>query len=149
MKMAEKQDHPQPELFTQNLNNGHYKPRLPRNSFFLRIRSYEKAILLIMGLVLAGIISFSMGVENGKRIALSENNTVGPDNYTIQVAAFKNKGLALRHAQLLTKEGMAPMVFAKGSYIILCVGKFSNQESAQPLLIQLQRTYADCRIRRL
>lgn len=144
--MAEKQNYPQPELFTQC---GDYKPPPPKNSFFLRIRGYEKAILLIMGLFLAGIISFSIGVENGKRIALSKNNTVGPYTYTIQVAAFKNRGFALRHAQLLTKDGLAPMVFAKGRSIILCVGKFSDQESARPLLIQLQRTYADCRIRRI
>lgn len=147
--MAEKQDNQQPELFTQGLNNGDFKPRIPKDPFFLRIRGYEKAILLIMGLALTGIISYSVGVENGKRVILTENNSVGQEGFTIQVAAFKNKGLALRHAQLLTQEGLAPMVFTKGSYIILCVGKFSNQESAQPLLIQLQRTYAGCRIRRL
>lgn len=147
--MAEKQDYPQPELFTQDSSSRHYKVRTAGDPFFLRIRRYEKVILLIMALVLTSIISFSIGVENGKRVILTENNGAGSESYTVQVAAFKNKGLALRHAQLLTQSGMAPMVFAKGSYIILCVGKFSNQESAQPLLIKLQRTYAGCRIRRL
>lgn len=147
--MSEKHDSAQPELFTQNLSDGHYKPQIPKDPFFLRIRGYEKVILLVMGLILVGIISFSIGVENGKRVILTENNGVGADSYTIQVAAFKNKGLALRYAQLLSKEGLFPMVFAQGKYIILCVGKFSNQESAQPLLTQLQRTYAGCRIRRL
>lgn len=147
--MAEKQDYPQPELFTQGPSSQHYKVRTTTGPFFLRIRRYEKVILLIMALVLTSIISFSIGVENGKRVILMENNGAGSESYTVQVAAFKNKGLALRHAQLLTQSGMAPMVFAKGSYIILCVGKFSNQESAQPLLIKLQRTYAGCRIRRL
>ncbi len=147
--MAEKQDYPQPELFTQSPDNGNFKPYSARVPFFLRIRGYEKAILLVMGLVLTGIIAFSIGVENGKRVILTENNSVGADSYTIQVAAFTNKALALRHAQLLSKEGLFPLVFTKGKYIILCVGKFSNQEGAQPLLIQLQRTYAACRIRRL
>ncbi|MDO8489700.1 MAG: SPOR domain-containing protein [Candidatus Omnitrophota bacterium] len=147
--MAENQNPQQSELFTQDSSGGHYKGQPWQNLFFLRIRGYEKVILLIMGLSLASIISFSMGVERGKRIVLTESKSIGPYSYTIQVAAFKNRGLAFSHTQLLTKEGMSPMVFSKGSYIILCVGKFSNQESAQPLLTQLQRTYAGCRIRRL
>jgi hypothetical protein len=147
--MAEKQDYLQSELFSQNSDNGNFKPRVPKNDFFLRMRGYEKVILLIMGLVLATIIAFSVGVENGKRVIFTEKNSISPDTYTIQVAAFKNRELALRQAQLLTKEGMSPIAFVKGNYIILCVGKFSNQESAQPLLIQLQKTYAGCRIRRL
>jgi len=147
--MAEQQDYSQSELFTQSLDSGHYKPHIPKHHFFLRIRGYEKVTLLIMGLVLVGIISFSMGVENGKRIAFAKNSILDQNSYTIQVASFKNKELALANARLLKNNGLAPMVFTKGNYIILCVGKFSNQESAQPLLIQLQRTYAGCRIRRL
>ena len=145
--MVEKQDYSQSELFSSPDNSGQYKGRLPKNPFFLRIRGYEKAMLLIMGLVLTGIIFFSLGVEKGKRVA--KNNTAQDAGCTIQVAAFKNKQLALREARLMLKEGLTPMLFAKGGYIILCVGKFSNQESAQPLLSQLQRTYAGCRIRRL
>ncbi len=147
--MTEKQDYSQSELFTQELDSGQYKPRIPSNPFFMRIRGYEKVMLLIMGLVLLSIISFSLGVEKGKRIAFVSNRNLEPAGYTIQVAAFKNRSLALRQAQLLAKKGLAPLAFAKENYIILCVGKFSNRESAQPLLTQLQRTYAGCRIRRL
>ena len=88
-------------------------------------------------------------MEKGKRVVWVNNNITVQSGYTIQVGTFKNKQLALREVQMLLKEGLTPMAFAKGDYIILCVGKFSNQESAQPLLIQLQRTYAGCRIRRL
>ena len=147
--MAEKQDYSQSELFTRELDSGQYKPRIRSNPFFTRIRGYEKALLLIMGLVLLSIISFSLGVEKGRRSALISNKSIEPVSYTIQVGAFKNRDLALRQAQVLAKKGLSPLAFAKGSYIILCVGKFSNQESAQPLLNQLQRTYAGCRIRRL
>ncbi|MFA4854125.1 MAG: SPOR domain-containing protein [Candidatus Omnitrophota bacterium] len=134
-------DNPQGELFTQSLDNGQFKGRKAGVSFFTRIRGYEKATLLIMFLVLASIVSFSLGVEKGKRAAFSP--------YTIQVAVFKNRESAAREVLLLAKKGFTPLAFTKGDYIILCVGKFSNQESAQPLLSQLQRTYAGCRIRRL
>ena len=147
--MVEKQDYSQNELFTKELDSGQYKPRSSVGSFFTRIRGYEKVLLLIMGLVLLSIISFSLGVEKGKRMGQVKQSVVAQTGYTIQVASFKNKQLALREVQLLLKEGLTPMVFAKGDFIVLCVGKFSNQESAQPLLIQLQRTYAGCRIRRL
>jgi len=147
--MVEKQDYSQSELFSPAEPSGQYKPRKPKNPFFLRIRGYEKIMLLIMGLVLTSIIFFSLGVEKGKRVSWVKNNTPDQAGYTIQVATFKNKQLALREVQLLLKEGLTPMAFAKGNYIILCVGKFSNQENAQPLLIQLQRTYAGCRVRRL
>ena len=140
--MVEKQDYSQSELFSPLDNGGQYKRQLPKNSFFLRFRGYEKVMLLIMGLVLTSIISFSLGVEKGRRVG-------DQSGYTIQVVTFKNRQLALREVQLLKEEGLTPMAFVKGDYIILCVGKFSNQESAQPLLIQLQRTYAGCRIRRL
>lgn len=147
--MVEKQDYSQNELFTKELDSGQYKPRSSVGSFFTRIRGYEKVLLLIMGLVLLSIISFSLGLEKGRRVALISNKNIELASYTIQVAVFKNRDIALRQAQLLVKKGLAPLFFAKGNYIILCVGKFSNQESAQPLLTQLQRTYAGCRIRRL
>jgi hypothetical protein len=147
--MVDNQDYSQSELFSSADNSGHYQGHSSKNSFFLRIRGYEKVMLLIMGLVLISIISFSLGVERGRRLAGVKNSVSDQAGYTIQVATFKNKQLVLREAKLLSKEGLNPMIFAKGNYIVLCVGKFSNQESAQPLLIQLQRTYAGCRIRRL
>ena len=147
--MAEKQDSSQGELFIHSADDEQYKPHVRRNPFFMRFRGYEKVLLIIMGMVLVGIVSFSFGVENGKRLTLSRNSKGDLVSYTIQVAAFTNRELAAREVQLLSKKGLTPLAFAKGNYIILCVGKFSNQESAQPLLTVLQRTYAGCRIRRL
>ena len=40
-----------------------------RMRLFSYIRSYEKNILLIIGIVVTGIICFSIGVEKGKRIS--------------------------------------------------------------------------------
>ena len=147
--MAEKQDYLQPELFTQSLDGSQYKAQHSKDSFFRRIRGYEKTMLLLMGLILASIVAYSLGVEKGKQFILTDNNSKILDSYTIQVAGFKSREPALRQAQILAKKGLAPLAFAKGNLIILCVGKFPNQESAQPLLIVLQKTYAGCRIRRL
>ncbi|MHB8154990.1 MAG: hypothetical protein ACYDFR_02925, partial [Candidatus Omnitrophota bacterium] len=117
--MVEKQDYPQSELFSSPDNSGPYKGQFPKNQFFLRMRGYEKVMLLIMGLVLTSIIFFSLGVERGKRIVVSKNNSTDQLGFTIQVATFKNKQLALREVQLLLQEGLTPMAFAKGGYIVL------------------------------
>ena len=147
--MPEKQDYTQPELFSPSDASGQYRPAVRRNPFILRIRGYEKVMLIIMGVVVVGIICFSLGVEKGKSLNLSSDNSQQLSGFTIQLANFRDKDTALRQAKSLAKDGLNPMLFAKDNYIVLCVGKFSNQESAQPLLNQLQRTYAGCRIRRL
>ena len=81
--MTEKQDYSQSELFTREMDSGQYKPRIASNPFFMRIRGYEKALLLIMGLVLVSIISFSLGVEKGKQAVLISNNNLQSPSYTI------------------------------------------------------------------
>jgi len=147
--MAEKQDYSQGELFSSTLESGQFKGHIAGSSFFTRIRGYEKTMLLIMLLALISIVSFSLGVEKGKRAVFSQEGISAPSGYTIQVAAFRSRELAGREALILAKKGFSPLAFAKGDYVILCVGRFPNQKSAQPLLNQLQRTYAACRIRRL
>lgn len=147
--MAEKQDYSQGELFSSSLEKGEFKGHIAKSSFFTRIRGYEKTLLLVMLLALISIVSFSLGVEKGKRMAFSPEGTNVSSGYTIQVAAFRSRQLAGREALLLAKKGFSPLAFAKGNYVILCVGRFPDQKSAQPLLNQLQKTYAGCRIRRL
>jgi hypothetical protein len=39
------------------------------NSFLSYICKYEKAVLVIVGFIIIGIVSFSLGVEKGKRIS--------------------------------------------------------------------------------
>ncbi len=148
--MHEERDSSQLELFSQSDNGQELKPHQPRISFFNRIRGYEKALLVIMAFTLSGILCFSLGVERGRRSNLTViGSTDKYAGYTIQLAAFRGKGEALKEMFLLKKQGFSPQAFKKGDYIVLCVGKFSNLESAQPLLEQLQRTYAGCHIRRL
>ncbi|TAM39610.1 SPOR domain-containing protein [bacterium] len=147
--MAEKQDYSQGEFFSSSLESGQFKGHIAKSSFFTRIRGYEKTMLLIMLLVLTSIIAFSLGVEKGKRLAFFPEGVSASSGYTIQVSAFRSREQAGREALILAKKGFSPLAFAKGDYVILCVGRFPNQKSAQPLLNQLQKTYAGCRIRRL
>ncbi|MDD5156099.1 MAG: SPOR domain-containing protein [Candidatus Omnitrophica bacterium] len=65
------QGSPQMELFSQS---GKYNGSRPPagNSFFRRIRVYEKAILISIGLIIAAVVAFSLGVEKGKRLSQSQ-----------------------------------------------------------------------------
>jgi len=148
--MHEEKDSSQLELFSQSDNGQELKPRYERISFFSRIRGYEKVLLIVMAFSLSGILCFSLGVERGRRLNGAGMFSQGKfASYTIQLSAYKNKEEALKEMIFLKEKGFLPQAFKKGDYIVLCVGKFSNLESAQPLLEQLQRTYAGCHIRRL
>lgn len=70
-------------------------------------------------------------------------------NYTIQVASFKAASHAKKEAMLLKKRGFESLTLKSGIYTILCVGKFPNKETAQPLLTELRKYYKSCYIRRL
>jgi septal ring-binding cell division protein DamX len=62
------------ELFTPQGDSGVLKPKSANNSFLSYIRAWEKTILIIIGIVIASIISFSLGVEKGKRFAAQKSS---------------------------------------------------------------------------
>lgn len=62
------EDNYQPELFSQAKDHSQTKTYIP-HSILASLRAYEKSIVIIISLVVIGIISFSLGVEKGKRIA--------------------------------------------------------------------------------
>jgi len=152
--------------------------KLPGNRFdkayFTKyIWGYEKTILIVIAFLVTGIVSFSLGVEKGRRAQVnqpgimaskpqilqpqSETGTVAKqpvalplqEAYTIQVASFKANSYAQKEVELLNKRGYKAVTLNKGEYIILCVGNFPSKEQAQSLLLELNRYYKDCRIRRL
>lgn len=69
----EKEDYHQLELFSQAKKYDQTKPKFT-NAFSNLIWAYEKTILVIFGLIITGIVSFSLGVEKGKRLMISETN---------------------------------------------------------------------------
>lgn len=179
----EKARHLQLELFSQG-QKGHSeaKSRTLGHFFLNYIWNYEKIILIIIGLVITGIVSFSLGVQRGKSLVekyqiltpktksesaivpktqeqpkiekqdmIRQITSAGPlqYNYTIQLASYQNKTSAQKEAQELKRKGYLPLVLSKGQYIVLCVGNFSNKETARPILSELKKRYQDCFIRRL
>lgn len=68
--------------------------------------------------------------------------------YTIQVASFKTIEYANQEASLLKKKGYDIFVINKGSYVIVCVGKFFRQTEAKATLGELKKKYRDCLVRR-
>lgn len=66
----EKERYSQLELFSPGQKEyGQIKSPAQNRTFLNYIWGYEKIILTIMGLVITGIISFSLGVEKGKKLA--------------------------------------------------------------------------------
>ncbi len=63
----------QRDLFNQE-NSSLYARTKASSSFLSRIWGYEKTILLIFLFLITGIISFSLGVEKGKKIVLQNTN---------------------------------------------------------------------------
>jgi len=157
------------ELFSQTRDLGDAKARKAGSPFLAYIWNYEKTILIIIGLVTISIISFSLGVEKGKKLSLAKFNShldialTAPASipkvtekaeekvpgYTIQLASYKTKTHAQKETELLKKRGLSPLVLSKGNYAVLCVGNFSNKQTAQSLLSELRKRYKDCYVRRL
>ena len=183
-------DNIQLELFSQSGRGLKSGPASVGTPFFKSIRSYEKIILVLIGLVATGIVSFSIGVEKGKGLSL-KTSLPGPETvqkiqeplpnkqvvqkpvanflpmvvpvkkelnqdskqplqgYTIQLASYKTMANAQKEAQNLKKRGFSPLVLSKGSFVVLCVGNFTNKEAALSMLSKLQKSYSGCYIRRL
>lgn len=191
----EKTESPQLELFSEGKTPEIVK-RSFQDSLLGHVRNYEKTILLIICLVICSVISFSIGVEKGKRSALLVNsarlinqpiketyqpvikkqieqplinnreNTALPaamvnrsnapvtvagqtQNYTIQLASYKNRVSANKEAEVLKRKGLVPLILPKGSYSIVCVGNFADKDTAKQLLTELKKRYQDSFIRRL
>ena len=90
---------------------------------------------------------------------LTEGNDVNPHQihdddqeriFTIQVASFKLRKNAQREADHLKSIGHEDaFVIPKGSYSIVCVGKFAQKVEAKKFSSKLSNRYNDFLVRRL
>ncbi len=103
----EKVNDPQLELFSQQVS-GVPKKALPRGSFLGQIRAYEKAVLIIIGFITISIISFSLGVEKGRKMAssniLMERAAVAVPAQPVVAAVAQKQETVLDRPQSLNTE---------------------------------------------
>jgi hypothetical protein len=73
MGTMEKQDYSQLDLFNKAGEAESSGSRLS-GTFLSYIRTYERLVLMFIGIVITGVVCFCVGVEKGKRIALTQTN---------------------------------------------------------------------------
>lgn len=175
----------QPELFDEftdaclkpkrKIHRRRIRKRLPPHFTFTL--SYENAIISIIVLISLMIISFSLGMERGKRIinphtSPSDGNTVvrvkeqnfnkntphAPSsieeekktlNYAIQVATFKQEALAQKELSRLKKLNYNSFSKVKGKFHLVFVGNYPTKELAKQDLGRLRKIYKDCFIKKV
>jgi len=71
--MLEKQGNYQLELFSRGKDSLETRNRKRSSSFLAYVWNYEKAILIIISVIITGVISFSLGVERGRKLFLSNS----------------------------------------------------------------------------
>ena len=193
----EKFDAAQLDLFAQNQDRA--KRSTSGAGFLLRLRAYERILLLAIGFIITGVIAFAFGVERGRHSAgvsgatapsrqvqprqvppLESRMQAAPaalrqpapkavpfmpqkeqppvslvkaplarQGYTIQLATFKSHDFAQQEADKLRKLGYQSAMVTSGSYVVLCVGNFSDKESAKAVLTELTKKYQGCFLRRI
>lgn len=161
--------------------------------------SAENIIILTVLIFLGIIVSFSAGVEKGKRsnlasvsapirpvaaekpkavTAMPQKGTVQETNsslvakqrivpapapvtqavtaqagsesfYTIQIASFKLRKFAEEEARGLKTKGYETFIVPKGEHLVVCAGRFLDQNAAKNFLGKLKGKYKDCLVRRL
>jgi hypothetical protein len=68
--------------------------------------------------------------------------------YTLQAATYGNEEYAQQDALALKAKHFQPFLIKNGKYWLLCVGNFSNKESAAALLRKLPGEYRSSQVRR-
>jgi hypothetical protein len=84
-----------------------------------------------MGWSLLGLGLIFFRVESGRRRSLAAAGNTEVSVLYYPGRGIQNRAQALRHASLGAK-GLAPLAFAKGNFIILCVGKFLIKRARNP-----------------
>lgn len=84
----EKQEYSQLDLFNKAEEGASSAQRLS-GTFLSYIRTYERLVLMLIGIVITGVVCYCVGVEKGKHIALTQVNS----NLDI---AYQNKTIAPR-----------------------------------------------------
>ncbi|OQX80913.1 MAG: hypothetical protein B6D56_03715 [Candidatus Omnitrophica bacterium 4484_70.1] len=138
----------------------------------------DKLIIISIVIFLLIVVSYSVGVVQGKKetligrtnvseeeikvvkpqiISQAEEKNSSPGDrsnegkkvYTIQVATYLQKSIAYREKKKLEKQGFPVSISSKGRYLVIFVGNYSNEKEAQKVMSVLKKKYKDCFVRRL
>jgi len=118
-----KQDNDQLELFSSSKDTIHLKHQND-NPFLGYIKIYEKTILAIIGIVTVGIISFSLGVERGKKISMtrfdSRFDVVSRQQKPSVTSSLEKSAISENRTKeaIKTEQKIQPKFLEKQGYII-------------------------------
>lgn len=93
----DKKHYNQLELFSDTKSHGRARTRISK-AFINHISKYEKTILIIIGFVITGIASFSLGVEKGKSFILLKTDS------HLDIAVKPGSSLSVSAPKQITKE---------------------------------------------
>ncbi len=93
-------------------------------------------------------------LQSPQSVVYSQPQLAAPSEkpFTVQVASYKTQEYAQKEAQDLKSRGYESLVMPKGAHIIVCVGRFAQQQEAQIFSESFSKKfkeYKDCLVRRL
>jgi len=138
----------------------------------------DKLIIISIAIFLLTVVSYSVGVVQGKKETLigranvseeeikvvkpqvisqaeeknsspGDRSSEGKKVYTIQVATYLQRSIAYREKKKLEKQGFPVNISSKGKYLVIFVGNYSNEKEARKVMNVLKKKYKDCFVRRL
>ncbi len=114
---------------------------LNRNIFFGYIRGYEKIILVVMGSIVIAVVSFSLGVEKGKHIALQASAAKFDLASNIPAAGQKQEVRITKNKPIITNPVQVQGISAgKSENYTIQLASFQNKSLAQKEAGALKKT---------
>lgn len=120
----------------------------------------ERIIFTGIGVLMALVIVYALGVERGKALSKREARlgsvrkaqapaeAAGSRPYTVFLTVFRERRSADAEAEKLKREGYAPFLTTQGEYLRLYAGRFASLEDALKAHNALKAKYADCSIKK-
>jgi septal ring-binding cell division protein DamX len=71
------------------------------------------------------------------------------DIYTVQIASYTKQASAESYARSLKQRNMEAFTLKKGSYYVICVGRFGQRHEAESEMRKLRKFYSDCIVRKI
>lgn len=88
--------------------------------------------------------------KTGETTIAAKNKADAPQNiYAIQIASVKSASAAKQLTESLVKKGLSSFTRTSGKYTVVLAGNFPKREDARMSLKELQKTFADCFIKKI